>query len=78
MTPHEVLDDKLTNIMIFSTMMPSVDFWFGWYSEEIVVVRICHLDELSSQFSYRIKTEDDVSEFMEILSKKFKEVNEND
>lgn len=78
MTPREILDDELTKLLIMSALVPSVDFWFGWYSEEIIVVRIWHLDRLSSQFSYRIKTEDDVSEFREVLNKKFKEIKEND
>lgn len=78
MTPHETIDNELTSLLIMSTFMPSVDFWFGWYSEEIIVVRIWYLDKLTSQFSYRIKTEDDISEFREFLNKKFEEVKKND
>lgn len=88
MTPHEVLNGELKMLVnsryglgIYE-VYKRIDFWFGWYSDQMVVIRMFDNARLKDQFSYKIVTMDDVNEFRKVFAKKIakysKEEIEND
>lgn len=88
MTPHEALTGELKMLMnstyglAFYEVYKRIDFWFGWYSDQMVVIRLFKDARLIDQFSYKIVTMDDVSDFRKVFAKKIakysKEEIEND
>ena len=88
MTPHELLNGELKMLvnstygLTFYTVHKRIDFWYGWYSDQMVVIRLFKDARLIDQFSYKIVTMDDVNEFRKVFAKKMakysKEEVEND
>jgi hypothetical protein len=76
MTPHEKLNGELKILMnsryglAFYEVYNRIDFWYGWYSDHMVVIRLFKDARLIDQFSYKIVTMEDVSDFRKVFAKK--------
>lgn len=71
MTPHDMLNGELkilSRAQYGLTPNHITSFIFGWYSENIIWVRIFYRAQLAEWFSFRIDSEDDISEFRKKMS----------
>ena len=83
MTPKEILSEELARLdVLFPLMTSIIDFWYRWYSDQMVVIRLFKDARLIDQFSYKIVTMGDISDFRKVFAKKIakytKEEIEND
>lgn len=76
MTPREVLNGELKMLansrygLALRKVYNRIDFWYGWYSDQMVVIRLFKDARLIDQFSYKIVTMEDVSDFRKVFAKK--------
>lgn len=71
MTPQQTIDWELRVLRDCAYGLTSdhlTSFIFGWYSENIIWVRIFYRAQLAEWFSFKIETEDDISAFRTKMS----------
>lgn len=79
MTPHEMLNNELNKLRHCYPLPGSyVDFCYGWHSDNIVWVRIFNRCWLAEWFSFKIETEDDISEFRKKMAEALRRANRDE